>query len=503
MEFDPTTTTEHEQLGLYLQIMKTLRDEEQYSDYDWVAKKACKTFAHPEDVPAPYEVTRPIQPHEEAYITLLGTAIDVVRHSTTRRLQSFTPHTVAHAEQSLWRLVTHQPSDGILLPELITDYARSIGRRPDPEDAIGILGALAREAVRREEAETTKQKATPLLRMVAAHREYQTWYPPNITGSTSDIERIYTSQAEAAPRLTEDEEARLSVVVQAGLAEWSKAEKDQPYDQQTVIEAVKAYNTFMLSNQRLVLAVARKMGNNYGSFLDRVQKGNGAAGNNGLPYAIEKFDPSKWCGFAGQAANEIKQAIRRAARDEQTVSVSQGFQAKVASYGYNCLTFIEDHGREPSTEEQKKLMSWLTDELLLAIRTHRADSLDRAVNCDTEQITLGDTIPSPKDAITELINQEKVVHIIQAAHLTFEQEVIFILYLKLDPDEIAPDLFSREAWEEAQAIRAVVAEEKNSPDPTISYERINRHWNSPDETVRRTHIKTLKTLRRLWDTPDW
>jgi RNA polymerase sigma factor (sigma-70 family) len=129
-----------------------------------------------------------------------------------------------------------------------------------------------------------------------------------------DLVRLYLTDIGQYPLLTKDEEARLAQRIEArGLADEELATKgtDLPPARRrelrrAVAEGDLAEQTFVQSNLRLVVSIAKKYQASGLPLLDLVQEGN-----LGLIHAVEKFDWRKGFKFSTYATWWIRQGITR------------------------------------------------------------------------------------------------------------------------------------------------------------------------------------------------
>src|SRR2546427_4876059 len=128
-----------------------------------------------------------------------------------------------------------------------------------------------------------------------------------------DLVRLYLTDIGQYPLLTKDDEVRLAKAIEAGNAARSALEgavdlaaarrrelRRQAQDGET------AQRTFVQSNLRLVVSIAKKYQASGLPLLDLIQEGN-----LGLMHAVEKFDWRKGFKFSTYATWWIRQAITR------------------------------------------------------------------------------------------------------------------------------------------------------------------------------------------------
>lgn len=129
-----------------------------------------------------------------------------------------------------------------------------------------------------------------------------------------DLVRLYLSDIGQYPLLTKDDEVRLAQQIEAGVEakkEMAKKAKDLTTARKRELKrAAKqgddAERTFVQSNLRLVVSIAKKYQASGLPLLDLIQEGN-----LGLMHAVEKFDWRKGFKFSTYATWWIRQAITR------------------------------------------------------------------------------------------------------------------------------------------------------------------------------------------------
>jgi RNA polymerase sigma factor (sigma-70 family) len=129
-----------------------------------------------------------------------------------------------------------------------------------------------------------------------------------------DLVRLYLTDIGQYPLLTKDDEVRLAQAIEA---RWSAEEELRAKTKGTtptrrrelnriVREGETAQRTFVQSNLRLVVSIAKKYQASGLPLLDLIQEGN-----LGLMHAVEKFDWRKGFKFSTYATWWIRQAITR------------------------------------------------------------------------------------------------------------------------------------------------------------------------------------------------
>ncbi|MEA2933021.1 MAG: polymerase nonessential primary-like sigma factor, partial [Actinomycetota bacterium] len=129
-----------------------------------------------------------------------------------------------------------------------------------------------------------------------------------------DLVRLYLTDIGQYPLLTKDDEVRLAKAIEGGNEARTKLESDGtglPQAKRRELrrvaqEGVNAQRTFVQSNLRLVVSIAKKYQASGLPLLDLIQEGN-----LGLMHAVEKFDWRKGFKFSTYATWWIRQAITR------------------------------------------------------------------------------------------------------------------------------------------------------------------------------------------------
>src|SRR5687767_8705845 len=128
-----------------------------------------------------------------------------------------------------------------------------------------------------------------------------------------DLVRLYLTDIGQYPLLTKDDEVRLAQAIEGGNAARTELEKGTGLSaskkrelRRNVTDGEQAQRTFVQSNLRLVVSIAKKYQASGLPLLDLIQEGN-----LGLMHAVEKFDWRKGFKFSTYATWWIRQAITR------------------------------------------------------------------------------------------------------------------------------------------------------------------------------------------------
>ncbi|MGI8939886.1 MAG: sigma-70 family RNA polymerase sigma factor, partial [Iamia sp.] len=128
-----------------------------------------------------------------------------------------------------------------------------------------------------------------------------------------DLVRLYLTDIGQYPLLTKADEVRLAQAIEAGAEARTKLDSGDKVTpakkrelRRTARDGEGAERTFVQSNLRLVVSIAKKYQASGLPLLDLIQEGN-----LGLMHAVEKFDWRKGFKFSTYATWWIRQAITR------------------------------------------------------------------------------------------------------------------------------------------------------------------------------------------------
>jgi RNA polymerase sigma factor (sigma-70 family) len=208
---------------------------------------------------------------------------------------------------------------------------------------------MAIRAVARQQGATSAAKAKGSARSKA-----------DSDATERDLVGMYLDEIARTPLLDAAQEVELSLAIEAGLYARQVLAGEVVPEKATaasgasraeleaiVAEGERAKDTFIRSNLRLVVAVARRYPRSGLPLLDLVQEGNA-----GLVRAVEKFDYSKGFKFSTYATWWIRQAITRSIADQaRTIRLPVHLVEELGRIRRVQREFNREHGREPEPGE--------------------------------------------------------------------------------------------------------------------------------------------------------
>jgi len=231
-----------------------------------------------------------------------------------------------------------------------------------------------------------------------------------------DLVRLYLTDIGQYPLLTKDDEVRLAQAIEArweaeeelrskkGLTPTRRRELNR-----TVREGDAAQRTFVQSNLRLVVSIAKKYQASGLPLLDLIQEGN-----LGLMHAVEKFDWRKGFKFSTYATWWIRQAITRALADQgRTIRIPVHMVETINKVVRVQRQLLQELGREPTVEEIAGRVEFPIERVREIQRINQDTvSLEQPMG-DEEDFSLSDLIEDqgaevPDDAATRSMLHEAV-----------------------------------------------------------------------------------------------
>jgi len=191
----------------------------------------------------------------------------------------------------------------------------------------------------------------------------------NSRDSVSNAMRMYLNDIENYKMLTANEEVDLA--------------------KQIVNSSITAKETFINSNYRLVVSIAKKYKRDNIEMLDLIQ-----AGNIGLIKAVDKYDYKKGFKFSTYATWWIKQSITRYIDDcEYTIRLPVHLQQKLSVLKRKKQEFINIYLKEPTVEElaeycnmeTEKVTELFTNNKNVVERHNLSEKIDEVLSFLTDQ----------------------------------------------------------------------------------------------------------------------
>lgn len=280
-----------------------------------------------------------------------------------------------------------------------------------------------------------------------------------------DLVRLYLTDIGQYPLLTKDDEVRLAQEIEAGnaaRAELAAGGKHLTPAKRRELRRVgregdEAQRTFVQSNLRLVVSIAKKYQASGLPLLDLIQEGN-----LGLIKSVHRFDDRRGFRFSTYAHWWIRQAIERAI-------MNKGAQVRLPVHVFDArrelarVTRDLTHalGREPTLDELAASMRLPMEKLheLLAAVPREPASLDDTIGDDDDR-TLAESIaadvPPPDDQVIAVDETMRARRLLQRLS-PMEHDIIRRRYgLGTDDDETLEEIgrsyrLSRERVRQIQA----------------------------------------------------
>jgi RNA polymerase sigma factor (sigma-70 family) len=260
---------------------------------------------------------------------------------------------------------------------------------------------------------------------------------------TEDLVRVYLDDIGRHPLLTKEDETRLAQEIEAGRDARAGLQQSAPtllrQERRRLEAAVRrgeqAWRTFVHSNLRLVVSIARKYQSSGLPLLDLVQEGN-----LGLMHAVDKFDWRKGFKFSTYATWWIRQAIQRGiANTAKVVRLPVQAEDELTRLRRAWGTYVETTGGPPSREalaaesglslrRVDDLVPYLSDVL----------SLDQPLD-DTGEARLIDVVADRSgDAPDDLVLREVLVPAVERILAGLDEQESRVLALRFGLDRGDP-----------------------------------------------------------------
>ncbi|GAC1597253.1 MAG: RNA polymerase sigma factor RpoD [Acidimicrobiales bacterium] len=287
-----------------------------------------------------------------------------------------------------------------------------------------------------------------------------------------DLVRLYLSDIGRYPLLTKDDEVRLAKAMEAGGEARRELERTGPplaaaarrQLTRAVREGDNSERTFVQSNLRLVVSIAKKYQASGLPLLDLIQEGN-----LGLMHAVEKFDWRKGFKFSTYATWWIRQAITRGiANTGRTIRLPVHAGDTLARLQKARTRLELKYGRPATTAE-------LAVELELG-----EDKVVEALRFAAEPLSLSEPLREDGDAeLGDMVED-------RAASSPFEMAASALL-----PEEIARLLVPLDE-REREILRLRFGLDRGEP---RTLEEVGEYFNLTRERIRQIEARAMSKLR--------
>ena len=217
-----------------------------------------------------------------------------------------------------------------------------------------------------------------------------------------DLVRLYLSEIGQYPLLTKDDESRLAQAMENGKEAAAELEANErslsPARKRELRKLVKAGDdaerSFVQSNLRLVVSIAKKYQASGMPLLDLIQEGN-----LGLMHAVEKFDWRKGFKFSTYATWWIRQALTRGiANTNRTIRLPVHAGDNLARVQKARVRLETAFGRRPTVAELAADLD-MPDDKVTEILRFAADTLSLSTPLREDgDAELGDIVEDPTAA---------------------------------------------------------------------------------------------------------
>jgi RNA polymerase sigma factor (sigma-70 family) len=253
---------------------------------------------------------------------------------------------------------------------------------------------------------------------------------------------IYLEEVSSHLLLNAEDEVRLSRVMERGRKAQGRLDSGTVLDSQErarlaglAYEGDEAKMTFIRSNLRLVISIAKRYAGRGLDMLDLIQEGN-----LGLIRAVEKFDWRKGFKFSTYATWWIRQAITRGLGNQaRTIRLPVHMVDVVRTVEDTQQLLFDQYRRAPTLLEIAEASGLDPDRVMAALATPgETVSLDRPVGNDGD-VELGDFVEDPTGAdpflkALEAVRRTRLLEVLQ----TLDQEERQVIFLRFGLDGSEP-----------------------------------------------------------------
>ena len=249
---------------------------------------------------------------------------------------------------------------------------------------------------------------------------------PRDRGSSADTVGLYLDEVSGHELLTAEDEVHLARAMEIGkkakasLESGSSDSAERAQLMRAVAAGEEAKMTFIRSNLRLVISIAKRYTGRGLDLLDLIQEGN-----LGLIRAVEKFDWRKGFKFSTYATWWIRQAITRGLGNNGRTIRLPVHMVDVVRTVHDTRQSLQDQFHRPPTLEEISEASGLDTERVLAALEAPAEtvSLDRPVGED------GDA------SLQDFVEDEAAVDPELRAAAAWRRDRLIVALSHLDPEE--------------------------------------------------------------------
>lgn len=263
---------------------------------------------------------------------------------------------------------------------------------------------------------------------------------PERGASPTDTVGLYLDEVSGHDLLTAEDEVHLARAMERGkkakvvLESGEHGRADRPQLMRAIAEGDEAKMSFIRSNLRLVISIAKRYSGRGLDLLDLIQEGN-----LGLIRAVEKFDWRKGFKFSTYATWWIRQAITRGlGNNGRTIRLPVHMVDVVRTVQDTRQSLRDQLHRMPTLEEISEVSGLDTERVLAALEAPAETvSLDRPVGEDGDA-SLQDFVEdqsalNPEERAASAWQRERLVQALR--DLDYEEQQVLWLRFGLDGDE--------------------------------------------------------------------